>query len=336
VRTIKLALTAVVTIFAMSRPALAQSSEDLAAAEELFRSAKALMQESQYERACPMFAESARLDRQAGTLLNLGVCYESQGKTASAFGAFSQAVIEATRKGQTDRAQFAKEHLQALEPKLSRVTITLQKPAHGENIEVDDRAIGEGSLRAALPMDPGEHAIVASAPGKIQAKQTFVGPVGPSTQDVLVTALEDAPLPPSAVAAPKEEPDDGHGRRNLGYVVGSVGIAGLATGAIFSAVYLSKARENNRTCVGDPPVSDGHVCTVQEIAAAQDTRSAAKVDSTGAVVGFAVGIVGLAAGTYLVLTAHPAAPKTAEKSVRIQITPAVGLDTRGLLLRGSF
>ncbi len=338
-----LGLVAVSTL-AMAKPALAQSSEDLAAAERLFRDAKELMNQQQYARACPMFAESARLDQQPGTLLNLGLCYEASNKTASAWGAFSQAAIDATRKGQQERAQFAKEHAAALEPKLSLVKFAITNPAPQETIKLDGRSVGDGSLVTSLPLDPGHHALEAVAPGKLPKKMTFEVPEGPASQEVTVEGLIDAPpAPPTTIImAPTEKPDDGSGRRMLGYIVGGVGVAGLATGTIFGLLYLNKAHENNNSCTGDPPTTNGALCTPGQVSDAQDTRSTAKTFSTVSAVGLGVGVVGVGVGAYLILTAKPAKkekdgpPPPANTHATLRVVPDIGLTTRGVALSGTF
>ncbi|HET7542512.1 MAG TPA: hypothetical protein VFK05_21730, partial [Polyangiaceae bacterium] len=102
----------------------AQAS-NAALAESLFREGKRLSSERKFAEACPKFAESYKLDPGLGTLLNLAMCHESEGKPATAWAEFSEASSRAKREGDTDRAQLADEHVRALEPKLAHVTIAL-------------------------------------------------------------------------------------------------------------------------------------------------------------------------------------------------------------------
>ncbi|MEZ4293500.1 MAG: hypothetical protein R3B70_00875 [Polyangiaceae bacterium] len=62
------------------------------------------MGEKKYAEACPKFAESQKLDPSPGTQLNLARCYESLGKTASAFTEYKEAAVLAGQLGQ-DREQ---------------------------------------------------------------------------------------------------------------------------------------------------------------------------------------------------------------------------------------
>src|SRR3954468_2190760 len=78
--------------------ALAQDASSQAAAQALFEQARKLMADGKFPEACPKLAESQRLDPGAGTLLNLGHCYEKSGRTASAWVTFKDAAAAADLK----------------------------------------------------------------------------------------------------------------------------------------------------------------------------------------------------------------------------------------------
>src|SRR4051794_963949 len=99
---------------ACGTPARAQQN-DVAAAEALFRQAKALFAAGDYAAACPKFAESQRIDRATGTLLALAACHELQGKTATAWAEFGEVEAASHREGRADRERAAHEHAMRLE-----------------------------------------------------------------------------------------------------------------------------------------------------------------------------------------------------------------------------
>jgi len=309
-------------------PPTQKAGSDLAVAESLFREGKAAMREKRYEEACSKFAESMRLDPQMGTLLNLAACHEASGKTASAWGEFNEVMAQANRTGQTSRVEFAKQHAAAVEGKLSRVKfVSAPPPSASATVKIDGKAVGAGALGTSIPMDPGSHRIEVSASGKRSRDVTFEVPQGPSTTEIQVPALEDA----SVAAAPSEEPvrtkepsrPSGSGKRTLGFVLGGVGIAGLAAGAVFGVVYLGKKDDYNQ-CTG--------FCggTAQSD---QDQKSSAQTMGWISTAAFGVGIAGLAAGTILILTSKPAA---AEKSARMRVVPLLSLQRGGVSLEGTF
>ncbi len=107
--------------------AAAQTS-DAALAESLFIEGRKLITAGEVAAACPKFRQSHELDPQLGTLLNLAMCYERNGQTASAWAAFTELSRLASRAGQKARADFAAERIQALEPDLAYVTLRVLPP----------------------------------------------------------------------------------------------------------------------------------------------------------------------------------------------------------------
>src|SRR5262249_6620454 len=138
---------------------------DKALAESLFQAGKELMKQGKVDEACPKFAESNRIDPSAGTLLNLGKCLEAQGKTASAWATYKEAIVVARAAGQTKRVVAAQQFVSDLEPKLSKLRIDAPNPPAGLTIKCDGVAIGTAAIGVAVARDPGEHVVEAGAPG---------------------------------------------------------------------------------------------------------------------------------------------------------------------------
>ena len=86
-RSLRAAVCAISIACAFTVAAPARADEPTAGlAQSLFEAGRALMDEGKPELACPKFEESNRVDASAGTLLNLGKCFEALGRTASAQG----------------------------------------------------------------------------------------------------------------------------------------------------------------------------------------------------------------------------------------------------------
>ncbi len=96
---------------------------DAQRAERFFVEGRSAMRAGRYEEACANFAESHRLDPASGALLNLAVCREAQGRTATAWTHYKAGLLLSQREANLEGQRFARERLQALEPTLCRLTI---------------------------------------------------------------------------------------------------------------------------------------------------------------------------------------------------------------------
>jgi hypothetical protein len=301
---------------------------DIKDAEELFRQGKAEMAKGNYDKACPMFAESYKQDATMGTLLNLALCHEAVGRIASAWGEW-RAVEQQARAvvpPREDRIKMAKEHAEKLEPRLSRIQILVPADVRvdGLTVKIDGEAKGE-PLWGGIPVDPGTRKIVVTAPGKKtltrEVKVDDEGVVVPVT----IPKLEDTPV----VEAPKggggsvgpdlekvEEYASNQARRTAGFVVGGIGIATLAVGAAFGLGAIINDGDAKDACPA--PCIQGS----REAADADARTDRAFVFSNIANVTLPLGIIGTGIGAYLVLTAGP--------TEKVAVTPMTSTHARGV------
>jgi hypothetical protein len=321
---VRLALPALAALGALffSRLALAQGS-DRAVAEELFRQGQSLMQAQRFAEACPKLAESQRLDPGTGTLLNLGVCHEREGKLASAWAEYNDVLTLAQRDGREDRVAYAKERIAAVEPRLSRLKIELSPGSDVSTLEVklDGNVVGRPTLGVAIPVDPGTHRVAASASGKRAWETSIDIPTGPVEIVVALPALTDAPAEPLAPATPGASSRPGSDRspasntqRILAYGLGGLGLVGVGIGTVFGLKAISKNDESNeRGCVGNE-------CSASAGALREDAQSAGTLST----VAFAVGGAALAGGVVLFLTAPNSKAEDSRPVARIAFAPSGG------------
>jgi hypothetical protein len=313
--------------------ARAQAPSDgdaVALAETLFTEGKRLMNEGRFAEACPKLAESQRLDPGGGTLLNLAACHEAEGKTATAWAEFKEALAVAKRDGRSDREELARDHIASLETKLSRVAIALAPGADAPDLAlaIDEHALARPAWQTPFPIDPGPHALAASAPGKRRWQAPFsVAPA--ETKSLVVPPLElepTAPQPsvahPSAATAtqpPPGLPDDrNRARRVMGFAAVGAGVTAIAVGAHFGLVATSKKSDSDDACPNG-------ACTVQGVALNDDAKAAARA----ADVFFVAGAV-LAAGSVLLVLASPPRRAARAPAGRAHVAPRVGLGRVGL------
>ena len=146
-------------------PVPAARAQTSAAAELAFREGRELMNQGRYREACPKFAESQRLDPAPGTQLNLADCYEKMGRTATAWETFRAAEAAANEAGQRDFASEARKRAEALQPRLSKLTLTAAEPVAGLEVTLDGKPV-TALLGSAAPVDPGDHQVAAAAPSR--------------------------------------------------------------------------------------------------------------------------------------------------------------------------
>jgi serine/threonine-protein kinase len=292
--------------------ARAQSATDQATAEALFREGRKLYDQGHYPEACAKLAESQRLDPAPGTLLNLAGCYEKNGQTASAWATFQSAIAAAHRKGRADWEELARSRVATLEPALSRLTIVVPAPPEGLTVRRDGAEIGSAVWGTPIPVDPGPHTVEASAPGRQTFRQSVDVAAGGARATVTVADL--APVVGETRAGAAE--NGGGARRTIGVVLAGAGLVGLAVGAAFGVVAMSK--ENDATsnhCPHQP------FCDAQGVQLGQDAKSAATVST----VAFAAGAAAVAGGVVLWFTAPgPGSPNAGQPAAALRATPVLG------------
>lgn len=309
-------------VLTLAAPAAAGSKEDVAKADALFTDAQKLLQKGQVAEACAAFAESQRLDPANGTLLNLALCHEKEGKAATAQRELRELLANVSGGKSADdreRTKIANEHLKALEKKVARVTFDTAALPPDHVLQLD----GERVTEQPVALDPGPHTVVANASKKKPGTTTFdVKEPGPRTVKIEALA-DDAPLPTSSEAPPPPPPPPPEkaaggywsGQRIAGAAVVGVGVVGLGVGTVFGLSTFSKRSERDEHCTAT-------VCDAQGLALHDDAKQSATLST----IGFAVGGAAVIAGSILFFTAPRTKPKDAD----------VALGPGGVLVYGRF
>ncbi|HVT06878.1 MAG TPA: hypothetical protein VHO67_05455 [Polyangia bacterium] len=252
----------------MRRPALAETSTaDRAIAERLYDQGKGQIEQGQVAAACDSFAESQRLDPGTGTLLNLAACHETQGKLASAWVEFREALAAARREKRPDRVRYAQDHLKAIEPRLAYVTIAVAESVDGQApvVTLDGRALGPAVWGIAIPVDAGWHEAVATfGPDRswratvnvrdgqrrtlqVPARSAVSAPpIAQRPEPAVVPPLPAATAPPSDEAASAAADRPGH--RVAALIIGAAGLAAVGVGSYYAWSASDLWSQRNREC----------------------------------------------------------------------------------------
>jgi hypothetical protein len=209
-------------------------------------------------------------------LLKLARCHESAGKTATAFAEYKKAAARG-KEGDAERVRQASKAADALEPRLSKLTIELAAQPIGLEVRRNGVVVPREHFHLAVPVDPGEHRIEASAPRHVSWSTTLtIGSQGDAQALSIPALAPDEPpptLPPPALAAPPPHPpappppppppvEEGMRDAMLaGIALGALGGVTLVVGAVLGGMALSKTsaaeeRCPNRACGPDVAAAD--------------------------------------------------------------------------------
>jgi hypothetical protein len=307
-----------------SQGAHAQSAvPDLPIAQALFEEARTLMTAGRYDEACAKLSESQHLDPASGTLLNLAVCHEKQGKTATAWAEYNDVLAITRKEGNLERQKIASQRIRELEPMLSHLSVSSPSEVVKRDlmIKLDGVQLGAAAWGMAIPVDPGVHFVEITAPGRKPWSGSVAVGSGGASSVVTVLALDPQENPAKrdtagtgpAVAMSSE-------RKRLAYILGASGTLVLGSGIFFGVRAKSEWDERNAHCVGG-------ICDEEAVGASKRAHNFA-LAADGA---FGLGLIGLGLGAYFALT-RPSQPTTAAPPVAV--SHAFG--GTQLTLRGDF
>ncbi len=156
----------------------------------LFDQGKQLAAQGDFEAACTKFEGADRLTHWLGVELNLADCYEHLGRTATAWILFLKAADHAERD-HDPRLAYARSRAEALAPSLPRLNVTATDDTE---LRVDHVVVDKDAFGIALPLDPGEHLVEASAPGRVTYTRR-ISLVAGATMTLEIPTLMPTPSP---------------------------------------------------------------------------------------------------------------------------------------------
>lgn len=264
---------------------------------------------------------------------------------------------------QRERQRIAQERAKALESTLSRLTIRVSHAVPELRILRDGVVLSSSLWGLAVPVDPGEHEVVAIAPGYVDWQSTAEVREGAHSVVVEVPRLEaelsnEAAEPPAAadshpLAAPlamstspalkvagpaaysaSSPRDSGTAdaqstrrmtiRETAGWVLGGVGVVGVAVGTM-AGMRTQKAND-----AADAICPSGTGCSEDEMDDFDEEIATARTSRKVAIAGFAAGAAALIAGGVLLWFEYGSGDGGAE------VTATAGYRHVGLNLRTLF
>ena len=244
------------------------SPKSIDAAREAARAAADKGQElydaGRYEEAIVAFHDADKTFHASTILLMLARSYEKLGRLREARAQYQQ-VIDEVLANYAPRIFFeaqleARKELEALVPRIPTLQVTVTgAPAADVQLTVDGAPATVGE---ALQLDPGEHTVSATVPGRAQATQ-LVNLEERAKAQIMLVLQAAAPPPPPPQAPPSRqapvrvrpkgpESPPPSARGYVGPAIAAFGVAGLAVGvgAVTGALTLSKGSKLREECLG--------------------------------------------------------------------------------------
>lgn len=328
--------------------ASAQSEEEVAGARAAATEGIKAYNEGRWSAALDLFQRAESLLHAPTHLLFMARANAKLGHLVAARELYNKIVREPlgpkAPKAFQSAQEAAREEITQVEPRIGKLTVTVQAPAGVKPVvKMDGETFPSALVGVPRPVDPGEHVIEASAEGYLVARQNAVVKEGGNAS--LSLALEPDPnaqaRAPAATAptpaAPPPAPDqdqgvDAEAGTDLAvpaYVALGVGAVGLGVGLVFTLrsagkrsdadAAFARCQQNgvDGSCKQEDPLTD-------KIDKLYDDAGSAQ---TLATVGYVVGGVGIAAGVTLLLLDDSSG--TAKREPRV--TPFVGYRTVGVV-----
>lgn len=325
-----------------ARPVGAEPSPDASTAEGQFELGVRLMREGARDhdrdkiaRACDAFEASNRLETKAGTLLQLGNCRERNQQLASAWAVYREALVRAI---DPRKRKLAADVVHGLERRLSTLTIAVDDASRldGLTITVDGVVSDASTWNRPRPIDGGEHAIAAHAPGHVDWQTTAQLANEGGKARVEVPVLDEIPPPPPepvapppvvVVAPPAPVAPASWLTRRRAFAIGIAGVsvASVAVGAIVGIQATNKQHDAFALCLEGQP-------TCAQADSANALLHTAHQRALIANLAFgAAGAAAVAAG-FLWFTGAP----TDESSHRVSVAPSAAPGEAQLVVMGRF
>jgi hypothetical protein len=245
--------------------------------------------------------------------MNLGFCRQNEGKLASAWAAYNEALSQAIKDGRKDRETTARVHVDELEGKYSKLAIDVSEDARkipSLEISIDGTAVRQAAWGTLVPIDKGTHAIVVSAPNKKPYNTSLEVTADGTSQRVSIPGLENAPVVIDRTRGSGNERPPTRGQLIVGWVTTGIGVAVLGVGVGSGIEALDSKAKADNACHFPP----GNACDQQ----GWNTNENAKTFAWISDFGIGIGAAAIIGGVVLVLT-----------SPKVHVAPAVGPNTAG-------
>jgi hypothetical protein len=312
-----------------AQPGKEPTSEELAAARQLFNEALELEKDNDWATALTKFDRVAQVKMTPQVRFHQALCHEHLGHLVQAVNGFELAIQEARAASITDVLEQAPKRAEALRKRLGHVVLHVKGKVRTSKILIDDGQVSLALADTRIPVDPGPHRVEVKRDDEVTFSQEIDLAEG-ETHELDLDIDDPEPPPPPPPPPPIPIPDPGGPSetppsRIPAYATMAVGgVILTASGILFG---LREATIANVRC-DDPKEFTG--CDPDD----QGTADLAQSYDIASKVLLGIGGAALAAGAvwWIVLATDGSNNTTGVASPRVSVVPLVG----GIAAFGSF
>ncbi len=202
------ALLVCVACVASASASVARAQDDTAPASDearaleartLFEEGVRASAEERWTEALDLFGRSRALVPRASTLFNIAIALDRLGRPTASLAAIDEYLeISDPELDADDRRQAMRLRVEA-EARLARLVVRVDP--EDARLALDGAPLEGGALRATV-VDPGDHVLVASAPGRLEQRLELALRPGAEVERAIVLATAAAPTTTEPIAAP--------------------------------------------------------------------------------------------------------------------------------------
>jgi hypothetical protein len=315
-------------------PGFAQSESELALARKWFKEGEAAEKKNDCAMALDRFEKALAVKPTPQILIRIGTCQEKLGKLVEAAVSYDRALDKANAASLGDVASVAKEQADALRPRVPTITIALAEAYHDVSITLDGVALNSAVVGDKLPLNPGQHKLVAKAPGRRSFDQGFAVAESESRR-VPIVLEEDGSAREAAkndatvgVLSVPDKPATSSPSKVPAIALVAGGVAALGVGVVLFVVAAGKDSEVDDACGG----SDRQTCPASRQEEIEGDVSTVNTLRAASFIVGGVGIASAAIGTGLLVTSS----KRAASARGIELAPIAAPSRAGVRLKGHF
>ncbi|MCC6216541.1 MAG: PEGA domain-containing protein [Polyangiaceae bacterium] len=309
----------------------ADEAADARRARSQFQRALELSKAGDCAQAIQLFREVGQFRMTPQVRFQIASCEERLGHLVAALGGYELALTEAGSVAGDDFVGEVERRAHELKERVPRLVFVRGAGAEAATVKLNGTSLGETSLAAPIPVDPGPHSVEASAPGRrpfsvtVRAAERETVEVKIVLERALEAPAGDARAPRGAAPAAARDEAVGGGPPPLAWVAAGVGAVALVGAGATWALRQDRKAELDAACGPDrqqcPPSARG-------------TYDDAKLYDTLSPVLLGVGVVGIGAAAALWwLRDDAGAPGPGE---RVAAEPVVAPGWAGLVVHGRF